>query len=252
MSKRPRVAVVIPMRDERVAVAPLFQKLEALLVEMPGARVVVVDGGSTDGTRDEVRRQAVGFSVEILELGDGLGLGDALEAGLRHVLEESDAVVTLDGDDSHDPRVIPSLVARLDEGYDVIVASRFAEGGAEVGVAPHRRALSHVASAVLRGLFPMGEVRDYSSGFRAYRTEALRAVARDGRLVGERGFSCMLDLLLRLRARGCAAAEVPLVLRYDLKASASKMDVPRTVIRYLVLIACNWRPIRASAEGSAR
>jgi dolichol-phosphate mannosyltransferase len=237
--------VVIPVRDEREAVGPLFQKLATLFAELPDAHAVLVDGGSTDGTRDEVRRQGAGLPVEILELDPGLGLGDALEAGLRHVLESSDVVVTLDGDDSHDPRTIPALVARLDDGYDVVIASRFAVGGAEVGVAAHRRALSHAASAVLRGLFPMGGVRDYSSGFRAYRTTALEGLAAEGRLVGEAGFSCMLDLLLRLRARGCRAAEVPLVLRYDLKASRSKMDVPGTVLRYFVLIGRNWRPGRS-------
>ncbi|HWC05763.1 MAG TPA: glycosyltransferase family 2 protein [Gemmatimonadota bacterium] len=245
MSRGARIAVVIPMRDEREAVGPLFVKLAAVFAELPGMRAIVVDGGSTDGTRDEVRRHGAGLPVGILELDRGLGLGDALEAGLRHVLATSDVVVTLDGDDSHDPRTIPALVARLEEGYDVVVASRFASGGAEIGVAPHRRALSHVASAVLRSLFPMGEVRDYSSGFRAYRTRALEALAAGGRLVGETGFSCMLDLLLRLRARGFRAAEVPLVLRYDLKASASKMDVPGTVLRYLVLIGRNWRPRRS-------
>jgi dolichol-phosphate mannosyltransferase len=111
-------------------------------------------------------------------------------------------------------------------------------------VAAHRKALSHVASAVLRLLFPVGTVQDYSSGFRAYRAEALRSIAVKGRVVSETGFACMLDILLRLRAQGRRAAEVPLVLRYDLKPSESKMDVPRTVLRYLVLIARNWRTAR--------
>ena len=108
-------------------------------------------------------------------------------------------------------------------------------------MAAHRRMLSHVASAVLRLLFPVGTVQDYSSGFRAYRGDALQSLAREGRVVSETGFACMLDLLLRLRAQGGRAAEVPLVLRYDRKPSESKMDVPRTVLRYGVLIARNWR-----------
>jgi dolichol-phosphate mannosyltransferase len=237
-----QVAIVIPMRNERMSVQPLFERFVSAACEWQEPyRIIVVDGNSSDGTPDEVRGFADRLPLEIVELGEDVGLGGALEAGLQKALTLADVVVTMDGDDSHDPRTIPALLARLEAGYDVVVASRFAPGGEEIGVARHRKVLSHVASGLLRLLFPVGTVQDYSSGFRAYRAEALRPLARQGRIVSESGFACMLDLLLRLRARGARAAEVPLVLRYDRKPSASKMDVPRTVLRYVVLIARNWR-----------
>jgi dolichol-phosphate mannosyltransferase len=237
-----RLAIVIPMRDERLSVHPLFERFvsAASAWDFP-YRIIVVDGKSSDGTPDEIRRFENHLPIEILELKENVGLGGALEIGLQRALSDADMVVTMDGDDSHDPHTIPALLTRLDEGYDVVVASRFAPGGKEIGVAAHRKALSHVASAVLRLLFPVGTVQDYSSGFRAYRADALRSIAVKGRVVSETGFACMLDILLRLRAQGSRAAEVPLVLRYDLKPSESKMDVPRTVLRYLVLIGRNWR-----------
>jgi dolichol-phosphate mannosyltransferase len=228
-----RVAIMIPMRNERMSIQPLFERFVAAAEKWQDAfRIIVVDGDSSDGTPDQVRGFTSQLPIEIVELE---------EAGLQRALTDADVVVTMDGDDSHDPRTIPALLARLDEGYDVVVASRFAPGGEEVGVAAHRKALSHAASAVLRLLFPVGTVQDYSSGFRAYRAETLRSLAGQGRLVSETGFACTLDLLLRLRARGSRATEVPLVLRYDLKPSESKMDVPRTVYRYLVLIVRNGR-----------
>lgn len=242
MKANRRLAIVIPMRNERMSVQPLFEKfLTAAEGWQSPYRIIVVDGNSSDGTLDEVRRFAGRLPIEIVELNEDVGLGGALEAGLQRALYEADVVVTMDGDDSHDPHTIPVLLARLDEGFDVVVASRFAPGGKEIGVAAHRKALSHAASTVLRFLFPVGTVQDYSSGFRAYRAEELRSIAVKGRVVSETGFACMLDILLRLRAHGSRAAEVPLVLRYDLKPSESKMDVPRTVLRYLVLIGRNWR-----------
>ena len=242
MNDNPRLAIVIPMRDERLSVQPLFERFVAASQGWPGPyRIIVVDGQSSDGTLEEIRKFENRLPIEIVELKENVGLGGALEIGLQRALSGADVVVTMDGDDSHDPHTIPALLARLDEGYDVVVASRFAPGGKEIGVASHRKALSHVASAVLRLLFPVGTVQDYSSGFRAYRAEALRAIAVRGRVVSETGFACMLDILLRLRAHGSRAAEVPLVLRYDLKPSESKMDVPQTVLRYLVLIGRNWR-----------
>jgi dolichol-phosphate mannosyltransferase len=245
------VAIVIPMRNERAAVRPLFERFVSAARDWQRPyRIIVVDGNSSDGTPAEVRGFSDRLPIEILELREDLGLGGALEAGLQRALTEADVVVTMDGDDSHDPHTIPALVDRLDEGYDVVVASRFAPGGKEIGVAGHRKLLSHAASAVLRLLFPVGTVQDYSSGFRAYRAGSLQSIARQGGIVSEAGFACMLDLLLRLRASGARAGEVPLVLRYDLKPSESKMDVPRTVLRYLVLIVRNWRT--ASPLGGLR
>lgn len=245
MNANPRLAIVIPVKDESMSVQPLFEKFVAAAPAWPDRyRIIVVDGNSSDGTPDRVRAYANRLPIELVELTEDVGLGGALEMGLERALGDADVVVTMDGDDSHDPHTIPALLARLDEGYDVVVASRFAPGGKEIGVAAHRKALSHAASAALRFLFPVGTVQDYSSGFRAYRADALRSLSRNGRIVSESGFACMLDLLLRLRAGGARAAEVPLLLRYDLKPSASKMNIPRTVLRYLVLIVQNWRTAR--------
>jgi protoporphyrinogen oxidase len=179
-------------------------------------------------------------------------VGGALEFGLSKALEGAETIVTIDGDDSCDPRLIPALTAKLDDGFDMVIASRFEPGGEEVGVAGYRVLLSHAASGLLRFMFPAGQAKDYFSGFRAYRADALRATRlRFGRLVNERGSSCMLELLLKLRAAGARAAEVPLVLRYDRKASESKMNVGHTVVRYLVVIGKNLRFARGLAGQAA-
>lgn len=233
------LTVVIPVRNERECLPSLFEKFERAFAGYQGPfQILLVDGASTDGTPETAETYADRLPVEVLRLRENIGLGGALEVGLLRALADSDVVVTMDGDDSHDPATIFQLLEKLREGYDVVVASRFEPGGAEIGVAGYRRLLSHTASAILRRLYPVGGIKDYSSGFRAYRTSALRRVQQEfGRLVNERGFSCMMELLLKLRAVGVRAAEVPLVLRYDLKHSESKMDVGRTVVRYLVVMA---------------
>lgn len=239
------VTVVIPMRNELASIDPLFVKFERLTSRLERTcRILVVDGDSTDGSPDAVRAFADRLPVEVMELDGDRGLGGALEAGLLRALEdpETEAIITMDGDDSHDPDTIPSILDGLAEGNDVVVASRFENGGREVGVAGHRKLLSHAASGLLRTLFPVGSVKDYSSGFRGYRPDALREVeARFDRLVQESGFSCMMELLLKLRALGVRAAEVPLVLRYDLKQTESKMDIGHTIRRYLAVMAGNLR-----------
>lgn len=233
-----KITVVIPMRNERAAVGPLFERLGRAVENLEQeTRVLIVDGASSDGTPDEVTRVAGGMTVEVLTLTENLGLGGALDAGLQRAVPAADCIVTMDGDDSHDPATIRSLIQKIEEGYDFVIASRFQPGGEETGVPVHRRLLSHSASRLLRTLFPFGPVRDYSSGFRAYRTAALRRVqGEDGRVVTEEGFTCMLELLLKLREAGARPAEVPLVLRYDRRETDSKMEVGPTVAGYLRLI----------------
>jgi dolichol-phosphate mannosyltransferase len=239
LSAAHQTVIVIPVLNESEAIEPLFQKLVALAeTQGDGFRVVVVDGGSTDGTLDRVAKFQGRVPVEIVTLEPGLGLGDALDAGLTRAVDDADVVVTMDGDNSHDPSLIVDMLERIRAGSDVVVASRFAPGGAEIGVAPHRRLLSHAASRFLRTVLPFPPVRDYSSGFRAYRVKTLVGVRSVGqRFVAESGFACMLELLLELRANGARPDEVPLVLRYDHKASDSKMEVLPTVMRYLSLVS---------------
>jgi dolichol-phosphate mannosyltransferase len=144
-------------------------------------------------------------------------------------------------------------------GYDLVVASRFVPGGRQVGLRPSRRALSRCAGLIMRTLFPVGEVTDYSCGYRAYSAAILkRGLELHGpALVEEQGFSCFVDVLLKLRKMRVRACEVPLVLRYDFKEGASKMRIGRTVRRYLRLMAKNMvapgnRPFRRLPAGPIR
>jgi dolichol-phosphate mannosyltransferase len=91
-------------------------------------------------------------------------------------------------------------------------------------------------------IHPVRGVRDYTCGYRAYRIGVLKkAVARYGdKLVAERGFACMVELLLKLNALGVRFAEIPMQLRYDQKPTATKMDVGNNVRRLLSLLV-RWR-----------
>jgi len=98
------------------------------------------------------------------------------------------------------------------------------------------------ASLLFRALFPIPGVRDYTCGYRAYRGAILQrafATYRD-QFIEESGFTCMAEILIKLRRLSVRAGEVPLILRYDLKSGTTKMKVTRTITRYWVLIAKNW------------
>mgnify|MGYP000209290855 CR=1 FL=1 len=129
--------------------------------------------------------------------------------------------------------------------FDVVIASRFQPGAQEIGVPPFRVFLSHFSSAVIRTLVRYPGVRDYTCGFRAYRSKTLHKLIGmfDDNFIRENGFSCMFELLLNLRALRARVSEVPLVLRYDLKEGASKMPILRTMWRYVITLTRGFLPL---------
>jgi dolichol-phosphate mannosyltransferase len=178
----------------------------------------------------------------VISHGRNRGLNEALRTGLLAALEQvgdDDIVVTMDADDTHAPGLISRMTMLIEEGNDVVVASRYAPGGRVMGVPLTRRVLGRGASLLFRAVYPVRGVRDYTCGYRAYRAGLLKAAfARwGGEFLGQPGFSCMVDILLKLSRLGAVVAEAPLILRYDRKPGKSKMDVRRTMVQTLSLLA---------------
>jgi dolichol-phosphate mannosyltransferase len=130
------------------------------------------------------------------------------------------------------------MVQKILEGHDIVIASRFRKGARVIGLHWMRKCLSIGASLMMRIVFPMEGVRDYTCGFRAYRAELLRKAFEvyGESFIDQRGFQCMSDILIKLRRFNPVAGEVPMILRYDFKKGSSSMKVGRTVIQTLRLV----------------
>jgi dolichol-phosphate mannosyltransferase len=209
----------------------------------PAARVVVVDDGSTDRTA-EVAARNYGIDVTVIPHGRNRGLGAAMKTGIDHVLDHGkpdDWLVSMDADHTHPPEAIPGMVALGERGADIVIASRYQPGASIHGLGWGRKAISVAASGLLRVLFP--GARDYTCGYRLYRVGLLAwGRERYGRdFLNQKGFSVMVDLLLKLRRRARRIEEVPLTLRYDRKRSVSKMKVVRTTVTTLRLLGRRFR-----------
>lgn len=206
--------------------------------------VVVVDDGSQDGTQQIVSEWSGRMPLELVTHARNRGLGatisDALEQALKTAAED-DVIVTMDADNTHSPALIPEMAAKIRDGYDLVIASRYRRGAKVVGLSASRQALSMGARLLFQTVFPIRGVRDYTSGFRAYRPAILRRafVSYQAGLVTEGGFACMAEILLKLGRMPVKTCEIPLVLRYDRKDGPSKMRVGSTVIRTLQLVARN-------------
>lgn len=239
-----RVWIFLPAYNEELALPPLLNRLQAAMEAAKlDYHVVVVDDGSSDKTLEVAQRHAETMPLTVVVHEINQGLGAALRDGLTWATEQAedhDVVVSLDADDSHDPALIEQMMQRIDEGAEVVIASRYRPGSEIHGVPWSRRALSYWGGWMFRILFPTRGVRDYTCGFRAYQAGVLRrALEHYGSgLFDQDGFQCMVDLLLKLRRLRPRPrfAEVPFILRYDRKVGESKMRVASTARKTIALL----------------
>ncbi len=240
------IYVVLPAFNEESGIATTIDSVrESLSGGAHELRIVLVDDGSTDRTVERAKEAAARGPEDefvLLQHTENRGLGAALRTGIYWCVEratDSDVVVTLDADNTHPPKLVPSMVARLDEGHDLVIASRYARGAVVDGVPGYRRLLSDAGRVLFRLAFPIPGVRDYTCCFRAFRVGILRrarAIYGDDLCVA-RGFEAVMDLLLRLQPLGIRACEVPLELHYAERVGRSKMRVMKTVESTLALLA---------------
>lgn len=230
-----KVLVVLPAYNEEKGIGPLLTSIDEALDEAGiGHEIIVVDDGSSDRTGAILAdRQRTMPSLFVAAHDGNKGLGVTIRDGLRVATQRSgarDVIVTMDADETHLPGLIPRMVQMVREGHDVVIASRYQRGSRVVGLSPFRKALSLGASMLIRRMFPIPGVRDYTCGFRAYRAAVLKAAFQDygDRFVDQDGFQCMVEILLKLTKRRLVFGEAPMILRYDLKQGDSKMKVLKT------------------------
>jgi dolichol-phosphate mannosyltransferase len=253
-----RLLLALPAYNEERSLPALLERCvpvsAALAREGKAFKVIVVDDGSKDGTIAAANSFMDRIDVEVVPHVVNRGLGAAIRTCLVSALErasDDDAIATMDADNTHDPSMLPDMWRFLDEqNADVVIASRYVKGGDEVGLTPLRKVLSRGASTLLTLTVPVRGARDYTCGFRVYRTTTLRRAfaAWGDRMVEEAGFTCMAEILLKLGRGGAHVTEWPLILRYDLKEGASKMKIMRTISRYFAMA---WR-IRNNPVPSVR
>ena len=202
------VTVIVPTYNERENVESLVAQLLALPV---AAHVLVVDDNSPDGTGAIVDRLVAGSDgrVGVVHRAGKLGLGTAYLAGFERALSQgADLVCTMDADFSHRPRYIPSMVDKIDQGYDLVIGSRYVRGGETVGCTVDRKLLSWGANTFARTMLGL-QAHDTTAGFRCYRRQVLAGMALDE--IRASGYSFLIEVLYRVQRHGWRVGEVPIV-----------------------------------------
>jgi dolichol-phosphate mannosyltransferase len=209
MSPPPTAAqtlVVVPTYNERENLPELAERF---FTQLPEAHLLVVDDQSPDGTAALARELASRYpGLELLERRGPRGLGRAYLAGLERGLTAGFEVVgTMDADLSHDPRYLPGLLARLAD-RDIAIGSRYVKDGGTVNWRLRRILLSWLANRFAAQVLRI-PAHDVTSGFRMYRSEALRRI--DLQRITSNGYSFLVELLDRLHRTGASIGEMPII-----------------------------------------
>ena len=217
-----RLAICLPTYNERENLEPMVRALAKVFAEngLDGS-VLVVDDGSPDGTGAIADALAEELDwVAVLHRERKEGLGPAYLAGFRRVLSEgAELVMEMDCDFSHDPNDVPRLVAATGDA-DVVIGSRYAEGGGTRNWGVVRRAVSRFGCLYAQVILGM-RVKDSTAGFKCYRRAVLETIDLDR--IDSKGYAFQIETVYRALRKGFRVVEVPIRFT-DREEVSSKMS----------------------------
>lgn len=232
------MVVILPVYNEGKNIESLLEKLEALKKDYEFS-IIAVDDGSTDETGDILAKHG----ITTIKHERNRGLGRALHNGFAYALKSSeDVIITMDADDTMDVNIIPLLAHQIRHGYGIAIASRYVSGAEVKNVPVWRRILSRAASCLSRAVFRI-DVRDFSSGYRAYSADVLKkAYEKWGQsFITSPGFDCQIEILRKAAPYASKICEVPIRLDYRTKLKSSHFNFLKTTEGYMRQV---WNEMR--------
>lgn len=243
LTTTPSTAIIVPTYNEKENIESLVTQLAALPLD---SRIIIVDDGSPDGTGEIADRLAEEHAerVEVIHRSGKLGLGTAYVRGFKRALRsEADLVCTMDADFSHHPRYIPDLVRKIQDGYDLVIGSRYVKGGGTNGCSTSRKLLSWGANAFARVALGL-HAHDATAGFRCYRREVLEEVGIDA--IKADGYSFLIEMLYRVQRLDWRVGESPILFenRQQGVSKISQDEILKAVWTVVRLAAARLRDRR--------
>lgn len=199
--------------------------------------ILPIDDKSTDDTKAIITKRGEETPcVKPIFHQVNQNLGGVVNTAVNDFLqrsEEDDIMGLMDGDNTHKPRFVHSMLDKLSKSHlqQCIIASRYQKGAKIYGLQKNREWFSIFARIYYTIVLQVPKVRDYTCGYRLYTKAALtkaKSVYGD-KLIENRSFACMMELLYKLHRTGCSFDEVPFILYYDCKEGESKMNLKKTI-----------------------
>ena len=207
-----KICFVLPTYNEEENIENIIQQIlkEEKNQSKHTFSILVVDDNSTDETQAIVQRYTSLNSKVHLVTGQKKGLGDAYKRGFNYALNDlqADLIFQMDSDGQHDTSLIPHFVSYIEEGKDVVIGSRFIDGGTTPDFSFSRLLMSKVGNLLVRYVGGITQVKDCTSGYRAIRASYLKEL--DFSYLSTRGYSFQSSLICDLAWRGADISEIPI------------------------------------------
>ncbi len=232
--------IFLPTYNERDNIGPLIKAIQHISsVHGLDIDILVMDDSSPDGTADVVSSLTKVYDNLRLIIRPGkMGLGSALREGFKYSYEKGyESMVLMDADFQHPPEGIPRLIDSISQGYNLVIASRYVEGGGIEGWSRIRRIISWGANTYARTVLHL-PVRDLTSGFRAFDRAALEFLSRCSFL--SRGYALQVEVAYLLYRKGFKILEVPFIFRRR-RYGASKLNSGVISEYFYNILRMRWR-----------
>jgi dolichol-phosphate mannosyltransferase len=231
----------VPTYNERENLEPLVRALAEVL-DTTRDRVLVIDDASPDGTGELADRLAEELPwVGVLHRTAKEGIGRAYLAGFAEALATgTELVLEMDCDFSHDPRDVPRLIATANDGADLVLGSRWVEGGGTENWGVVRRFISRGGSLYARIVLGVG-IRDLTGGFKCYRRRVLETIDLDA--IAARGYGFQIEGTYRALRAGFRVVEIPITF-VDRRVGESKMSGAIVLEAMRQVPVLRWKALR--------
>lgn len=227
---------LIPTYNESENIELLYQNISLSLPKIE-KKIVFVDDCSTDNTIEKIKQLFPENLLHIITKETNKGPGDSFNIGFDWILSHStnmnDRIVTMEADNTSDLSILPTMISISQLGFDLVLASVYAQGGGFDKTSIFRKTISLFANMIFRSIFNI-KILTLSSFYRVYSISLIQKIAKNNtKIIGENGFISMLEILIKSIQLHAQIIEVPMTLRSEMRKGKSKMKVLKTMKAYL-------------------
>lgn len=207
-------------------------------------KIIVINDFSKDQSEDYIKqamKDFVNLDITYINHETNKGLHGSLYTGFKHIkdlIKDDDVLITMDGDNTHNPFLIPSMISKIDEGASIIIASRYLEQSRIFGLSRFRIFLSLGARCLYKVIWQLDGVNDYTCNYRAYRGGLFNKFYNQYKenIIVEQGFTAVCEVLKKMYQIEPYVCEVPMILKYSNKLEESNMKILKTIQQTLKIL----------------
>ena len=229
-----KLSIIIPTYNEAENVENIIEQITNICKEHNiSVEIVIVDDNSPDGTSNIVKKIAkTNQRVKLIQREGKLGLGAAYIAGFKYALElNSDLIMTMDADLSHNPKDIPKFVEKIGSGYDLVLGSRYISGGGIGNWGIHRTIMSKGANYLAKYILNL-KTNDNTTGYRCYTKRVLQEINLDA--IKSNGYSFLMEIMFLCQKNNLKIGETPIY--FDVRKHGTSKISKKEIFKALLTI----------------